>query len=187
MRHDYNIKAIFPYRDQNHILNPCLIRLLWVSFLIWLDGSLPLLGNLQSSLISFTFHLSSPLGNTSSTFSDCSFPCYIIWKSWDPLKALFFVQESCLDKILIFDHLQKRGKLLVNRCFICKNGLETTDHLPLHCVIARNLWELAFSCLGLHWFMPGKWVISYRQRKVFREERPSLKSSAIPHTIFWQL
>ena len=62
----------------------------------------------------------------------------------------FFAWEASQDKIN-HDNLQKRDKILVNRCFICKGDLATADHLLLHCPFARTLWALAWNCLGLHW------------------------------------
>ena len=88
---------------------------------------------------SYFLHLSSLVGNTSSTFSDCSFPWNIISKSWAPLKVSFFVSEACLRKILSFGNLQKGVKILVNICFLCENVLDTMDHLLLHYPIPGNL------------------------------------------------
>ena len=61
--------------------------------------------------------------------------------------------------------------------FYVQNGLEITDHLFLHCPIARCLLYLACSYLGLHGVMPSSVSYQLSSGKVFLREEPSLKSS----------
>ena len=52
--------------------------------------------------------------------SENGFPCKFIWKSLAPVKVSFFVWEATHGNILTCHNLQKWGKVLVNRCFMCK-------------------------------------------------------------------
>ena len=40
-----------------------------------------------------------------------------------------------------------------NRCYLCKEKEETSDHLILFCKKATMLWSLIFSILGVQWVL----------------------------------
>ena len=75
-------------------------------------------------------------------FKDCLEP-------WIPSKVSFFTWEACWEKILTLDQLQRRGWILANRCALCKEELESIDHILLHCDKAKLLWQLVFSIFGV--------------------------------------
>jgi len=117
------------------------------------------------------------------------FPCKLIWNSSTPVKVSFFVWEATHGNILKCDNLQKRGKIVLNRCFMCKRDSESTDHLLLYCQFARVLWNLALSCLGISWVAPDSimnhllaWE-DFFGKKVKKKKKKEAK--ILPHVIFW--
>lgn len=43
---------------------------------------------------------------------------------------------------LTHDVLQKKGRIVVTRCFLCNETGETNSHLFLHCEFTAQLWNL---------------------------------------------
>ena len=81
------------------------------------------------------------------------FPNGSIWRVSVPTKVAFFAWEASWGKVLTLEQLQRRGYSLTNRCFLCLSEVETVDHLLLHCVKTRVLWNLLFSLFGVAWVL----------------------------------
>lgn len=47
-------------------------------------------------------------------------------------------------KILMIDKLGKRGIIVMDWCFMCKICDESVDHLLLHRVVSKTLWDEVF-------------------------------------------
>ena len=62
-------------------------------------------------------------------------------------KICFVAFEAIWGKILTMDPL-------ANRCYICLRQEDTVDHLLIHCIKTRSLWELLFSLCGVTWVNP---------------------------------
>ena len=96
-----------------------------------------------------------------------------------PSKVSFFVWEAIHGKILTCDNLQKKGNILVDRCFMCKGDSKSTDHLLLHCQ-----FTVAVSLLGISWVASDSiknhllaWE-GFFGRKVKRKKKAAL---VLPH------
>ena len=86
------------------------------------------------------------------------------------------------------ENLRHRGIILVNWCCMCKVAGESVDHLLLHCMYARELWDMIFVLFGIHWVMPRNvmalfdcWQGSlgqYQNAVIWR---------AVPHCVLWCL
>ncbi|RVW59698.1 Polypyrimidine tract-binding protein-like 1 [Vitis vinifera] len=57
-------------------------------------------------------------------------------------------------KVLTLDRLQKRGWHLPNRCFLCGYEKETVNHILIHCIVARVLWDMICALVGVKWVFP---------------------------------
>ena len=72
------------------------------------------------------------------------------------MRVSFFSWEASWNKILTIDQLKRRGWDTPNRCCLCKEKEETSDHLILFCKKATMLWSLIFSLFGVQWILHTK-------------------------------
>ena len=56
--------------------------------------------------------------------------------------------------MLTLDQLKRRGIPLANRCFLCEDDEETIDHLFIHCLRAKMLWNLFLAIVDSNWVFP---------------------------------
>jgi hypothetical protein len=80
-----------------------------------------------------------------------SFPWKSVWRSKVPPTMAFFVWTAVHSKILTLDNFGRKGLVVVNRCWLCEMERESVDHLLLHCVVVRGLWNTFFARFGLCW------------------------------------
>ena len=83
-----------------------------------------------------------------------AFPVRCIWVDKVPTKTAFFAWEATWGKILTLDRLKKRGWQLSNRCFLCDCEEENVNHILVHCIVVRVLWEIVLTLFGVHWVFP---------------------------------
>uniref|UniRef100_A0A2N9IC50 BTB domain-containing protein n=1 Tax=Fagus sylvatica TaxID=28930 RepID=A0A2N9IC50_FAGSY len=79
-----------------------------------------------------------------------------IWKAKVTPRVAFFTWTAALGRILMADNLRRRRVMLVSWCYMCKADGESVDHLLLHCVYAKELWDVVFAMFGVFWVMPGR-------------------------------
>ena len=56
--------------------------------------------------------------------------------------------------MLTLDQLKPHGRALTNRFFLCEEDEETIEHLLIHCIKARMLWDLFLLIVGSSWVFP---------------------------------
>ena len=105
-----------------------------------------------------------------------------------PTKVVFFAWETMWEKILTLDRLQKRGWHLPNRCFLCGCEEENVNHIFLHCIVVRVLWEIVFALFGAQWVFPetDKEVLFGWRGPFVGKKRKKIWNS-IPLCIFWMV
>lgn len=83
------------------------------------------------------------------------FPARRIWKAQAPPKVVFFAWEACRERILTINNLMKRGRVMVNGCYMCMQEVEPYKHLLLPCPAAYSIWTMVYGLLGVSWVMSG--------------------------------
>ncbi|RVW38225.1 putative ribonuclease H protein [Vitis vinifera] len=81
--------------------------------------------------------------------NDIGFPARCIWVDSVPTKVAFYAWEATWGRVLTLDRLQKRGWQLPNCCFLCGCEEETVNHLLIHCIVVRVLWDIVLGLSGM--------------------------------------
>jgi hypothetical protein len=87
-----------------------------------------------------------------------------IWKSGAPSKVSAFVWKALHDRIPTRINLEFRNCLppdIGNNCLWCVDVPETTNHLFLHCDLARNVWLNLMMWLDMSFVMPPNLFIHW--------------------------
>jgi hypothetical protein len=85
-------------------------------------------------------------------------PMYkMIWKAWAPPKTKNHAWLALQNKLWTTDRLQKRGWPNCGQCPLCKETMESTNHLFVHCRLTTRIWELLKEWLGIHGIQPRQW------------------------------
>jgi hypothetical protein len=64
-----------------------------------------------------------------------------IWKVWAPPKVKFFAWLANQNRIWTADRLEKRGWPNCGLCPLCKQCVETVEHLFVHCYFTNRIWR----------------------------------------------
>ncbi|KAL3378631.1 hypothetical protein AABB24_004516 [Solanum stoloniferum] len=76
-----------------------------------------------------------------------------VWKNIAPTKVKCFTWLVVRKACLTHEVLQKKGRVVVTRCFLCNETRETNNHLFLHCKFTAQLWNMFFSLTKTVWTM----------------------------------
>lgn len=116
-----------------------------------------------------------------------SFP---VWQAGVISKVAAFLWLALKAKVLTCDRLTRRGIRVLSCCYLCGKEYETLDHLLLHWLYARSIWQQANGGLkaplrdrgaGAHWsFLRWGWLLLAFVRAVFCACSPSIEVGPPP-------
>lgn len=82
----------------------------------------------------------------------------LVWKAWAPSKIKHFAWLALQNKLWTADRLAKRGWPNCGLCPLCKQTVESVDHLLIHCRFTVRVWGLIKEWLGLHFVDTSTWT-----------------------------
>jgi hypothetical protein len=72
-----------------------------------------------------------------------------IWKTWAPNKCKMFMWLAVRNRCWTSDRRARRGLPHPDRCPLCEQEDEITQHLLTYCMVARHVWFSLFCTLNL--------------------------------------
>ena len=118
--------------------------------------------------------------------NDIVFPSRCIWVDRVPTKVAFFAWEATWEKVLILNRLQIRGVQLPNCCFLCGCEEENVNHILIHCIVARALWDIILGLVDVKWvFLETVKEVLTTWRGPFVGKKRKKVWKSIPLCIFW--
>ncbi|XP_026377838.1 uncharacterized protein LOC113272162 [Papaver somniferum] len=90
-----------------------------------------------------------------SEFGVDNFPYHFIWKSAVPPKINILIWSLIHGKLNTIDVLLHKGMNMYNSCALCEIGVESRDHLFIHCNIAYKIWCSLIPNIGWMWVLPS--------------------------------
>eukprot|EP00253_Pinus_taeda_P006485 PITA_06485 len=116
-----------------------------------------------------------------------------VWESLALPKVNFFFWTLVHNKLLTGDNLEKRNIVGLHRCVLCSNNFETTQHLFLDCIFAKQVWGFILQDFQIS--VPSQNSISnlFASWSLFYPQRIPPKSFwrkiwiVLPKYVCWQL
>lgn len=91
-----------------------------------------------------------------------SWPYKLLWHPTCLPKARAFAWLAVQDRVLTGMRLDRMGLSVVFPCVLCKQKLESSSHLFLHCEFALGCWNWFFEKLGLSFVTSGDLLSHFR-------------------------
>ncbi|XP_057792335.1 uncharacterized protein LOC131009129 [Salvia miltiorrhiza] len=82
-----------------------------------------------------------------------------VWKAQVPLKAKTTAWRILMGRMATCDNLQRRKVINSNAdatCILCKEEIETSDHVFFSCKLTSNLWYAILKWVGKHSVLPRR-------------------------------
>jgi len=113
-----------------------------------------------------------------------------LWKVKAPPQVKFFSWLALHRRLWTAERRKQHGLHEADDCALCNQGNETSDHLFLGCVVARELWFKSLHPVGLDALVPAAnaklddWWLRERLR-IASDARPTFDTLVLP--VSWSL
>lgn len=70
-------------------------------------------------------------------------------------RIVFFAWEAARECILTIDKLMRMGHTMDNGCYLCKEVVESCNHLLLRWPVKYSIWHMVYRLLDINWVIVG--------------------------------